>query len=146
MYGHFKESGPTSGHSQTKYCVEYVDQNLEWLTRVDETWSATCTMSCTLRTANITVWPESWIQARVLTSLLPGYILKHDTPFEVVAHAGPLYRKMFADSKIAKSMYVLRQNSCHCELHVRYWYTTAHSSDSDVVPPEYLLVLSQLQC
>lgn len=34
--------------------------------------------------------------------LYTGYILEHNLPFEAAAHAGPLFRKMFPDSEIAK--------------------------------------------
>ena len=34
--------------------------------------------------------------------LFTGYILEHNLPFEAASHAGPLFRKMFPDSDIAK--------------------------------------------
>lgn len=48
--------------------------------------------------------PDRKSQDKVINAevLFTGYILEHNLPFESAAHAGPLFRKMFPDSDIAR--------------------------------------------
>ena len=48
--------------------------------------------------------PDRQSQDKVINAevLFTGYILEHNLPFESAAHAGPLFRKMFPDSDIAR--------------------------------------------
>lgn len=48
--------------------------------------------------------PDKNSQEKVINAevLFTGYILEHNLPFEASSHAGPLFRKMFPDSEVAK--------------------------------------------
>ena len=56
-------------------------------------------------------FPDRLSQEKVINAevLFTGFILEHNLPFEAAAHAGPLFRAMFPDSEIAKSMDVQQQ-------------------------------------
>ena len=47
--------------------------------------------------------------------LFTGFILEHNLPFECSSHAGPVFRKMFPDSKIAAE-YGVQQQKLHLSL------------------------------
>ena len=53
---------------------------------------------------NIVIVPDSNSQRKIINAevLFTAFILEHNLPFEVAAHAGNLFRSMFPDSEIAK--------------------------------------------